>query len=392
VFGARRCTDPAAAWAATVPVLRREGLAHLLGLLDAEAMAPFLAAHLRVYAADVDASAVVLDIGANVGGTTAVFANLFTPQPIFDAFAALPSFKWDATVAEAESNGGRASFILDARVELSRVRVLAFEPVPKTFAALVARSKYARWWAATCFQLAVGAPPSGRVVPVYARASYSADEQGSLGAAASLAGGNDGMTAADLESSNVTLMTVAALAVDLIVSSVFMMKIDVEGYDPHVLLGAKPLLRERRVQWVIFEYNHLKWREAAAAELAVDDEEWGGIPADGVAAGARVRRPLDSLAAVSAWLADLGYLCYYITSRMLLPVWGAYWTSDYEMQPLQHCVSNIICGLFAGDVAASDGDGTRAHTPGPALSALVQYYNNWAPLGTPPLHLPPCAI
>jgi FkbM family methyltransferase len=68
---------------------------------------------------------------------------------------------------------------------------------------------------------------------------------------------------ADAIAVDVPVTTVAAEVARLGWARLDLLKIDTEGYDLHVLRGAEPLLRERRIGVVQFEYN-APWREVGS--------------------------------------------------------------------------------------------------------------------------------
>jgi hypothetical protein len=75
----------------------------------------------------------------------------------------------------------------------------------------------------------------------------------------------------------VTGLRVYPLAIDDVVDEeVILMKVDVEGYEPHVFNSARRLFQRGMVQYVILEYN--MWRAMTIEEgvkLVMDFMNWG---------------------------------------------------------------------------------------------------------------------
>ncbi|KXS18786.1 hypothetical protein M427DRAFT_176058 [Gonapodya prolifera JEL478] len=93
---------------------------------------------------------------------------------------------------------------------------------------------------------------------------------------------------------------------------IFLLKIDAEGYDADVLRGAERLLRTPRlVKFLIFEYN-AKWFTAGRTE---------------------------TLRAIVQMLDEWDYRCFWVTPLALVPLWGRWWSTWYEVRAW----SNVIC-------------------------------------------------
>lgn len=124
----------------------------------------------------------------------------------------------------------------------------------------------------------------------------------------------------------------------------YLLKIDAEGYDPAVLLGASRILRERRVKFLVFEYSW-SWRDQGARG--------------------------SSLEFIAGWLWERGYMCFLLTAAALVPISGPWWQDRYE----SHTWTNCFCGrsadpdLFDAYVAF----GTNRHTLSFALENLAAW-------------------
>ena len=156
--------------------------------------------------------ALLVDIGANLGETSAAMAELCRT-------ASLPC------------------------------RIHAFEPAPATFDKLRERARAAHWAGYTVTRAAVSS--AAGVQNFYF--GLPGDEQSSL--SRSSAGEWK-------EAVLVNITTVDALTAQLAPSAgPAFLKIDAEGFDAHVLAGASATLQQRRFPFVLFEYN-MKWRDA----------------------------------------------------------------------------------------------------------------------------------
>jgi len=163
--------------------------------------------------------------------------------------------------------------------------------------------------------------------------------------------------------------------------------------DPHVLLGARPLLAARAVRWVLFEYG-LTWR-MPQPELAVDRHVEGagaggrggggaGAPANAtLAAGVE----LGSLEAVTRWLGGFDYVCFLAMEEQLVSLYGPWWRPFFEFYEW----SNVLCGLGRREAVDVGADATRvlALAPTPEVEAAVHFYNS-GPRAIPGLHKRAC--
>jgi hypothetical protein len=137
-------------------------------------------------------------------------------------------------------------------------------------------------------------PPSGKVQ--FFTSAVEGDQQGSLAAGA--ATGSSVAVIVDASTLDAHLEKIGHGS-----TPISLLKIDAEGFDPQVLLGAAGVLKAGRAAYVTFEYN-AKWS----------------------AAGDR------SLANVIDTMSSSGYDCYYITPGNLIPIFGAWWDAAYEIK------------------------------------------------------------
>ena len=77
---------------------------------------------------------------------------------------------------------------------------------------------------------------------------------------------------ATVETIDVPVITLDEYAQEHAIERVGLLKIDVEGFEPDVICGADRLLRERRVELVLFEYSPAFYRERGIDPLAPIDE------------------------------------------------------------------------------------------------------------------------
>jgi FkbM family methyltransferase len=122
-----------------------------------------------------------------------------------------------------------------------------------------------------------------------------------------------------IDDSRITI--VPTFTMDLLVSSledlnivgrddnIFVLKIDTEGHDVHVLMGAKQLLEEKRITFVVFEtYTNLLTKQ------------------------------------VTELMGANGYLCFIISQAILLPIHTEDWWYDHLEKPLSWW-GNGVCGI-----------------------------------------------
>eukprot|EP00440_Ansanella_granifera_P068711 gb/GFBE01074534.1/.p1 GENE.gb/GFBE01074534.1/~~gb/GFBE01074534.1/.p1 ORF type:complete len:339 (+),score=36.52 gb/GFBE01074534.1/:1-1017(+) len=96
--------------------------------------------------------------------------------------------------------------------------------------------------------------------------------------------------------------------------SIFLLKIDTEGHDDRVLLGARRLLRARRIRFIVFE----------------------------VLRGAATTGRKTSLWRVVERMNQMQYRCFLMTRTALIPLWGVWWNENYERWKTW---ANVFCGV-----------------------------------------------
>jgi len=90
---------------------------------------------------------------------------------------------------------------------------------------------------------------------------------------------------------------------------IFLLKLDIEGAEAKVLLKSAPLLRERGVKFVVFEYSEDTWHSSLAETV---NFMWG-----------------------------VGYFCFLMTPDDLFPMSGFFWDRMYILPQW----SNVFCGI-----------------------------------------------
>ena len=275
-----------------------------LGGADAEPIISTIAVLKERQAHSVDGFRYIIDIGANQARLTSRFITHFTAFPC--------KLIWD----------NKLSPDLPCRLPEYDNVVLSFEPMPKTFGLIKTISDQKGWEKANWVGVQAAISNSvGRAV--FYSSDKPGDEEASLHA--------DGNAKLKQE---VPLLTVddflfngfatdlnhignpsvwESIQRDKFPSQVLLLKIDVEGFDPYVLEGAKEAMLQKRIKFIIFEYND-KWF-------------WNGHT--------------KTLRQVTQELNALNYDCYWVTWRGLIPVFGEWWDDSYEIKMW----SNIICGM-----------------------------------------------
>lgn len=304
---------------------------------------------------------VILDVGANSGASSQTLLQLFTGLPIVQ----------DLSAAGQE----RMLQFQDDYSALKNVRVLAFEPVASTYQRLAQRGSLGKWHQAgwNAYHVAIS-DTSGKQL-VYSRVGEERHLLSSLSRAATLLqpmyNSVTGQALQHTQAEEVQVFTLDEIAPELNLTNVYLLKSDVEGYDPKVLVGAQRLISERRIQWLLFEYN----------------AQWSVVETPAIL---RDGRKLDTLRSVTTWLFEQGYMCFTALEDMLLPLYSYYWSDVFETKSW----GNILCGLsHSAHVHAHPSNGVsaagtgkkpahvRAHwEPVPELEALVEFYNYRAPV------------
>jgi FkbM family methyltransferase len=256
-------------------------------------------------------SALLIDIGANLGDTSATLVRMFT----------------DADCVRYQARKPPQGMHEDCNAALP-VRVFAYEPVPENYALLAERAAHDMWPAVGWrgFQVALTSPaaidalpalPSGaRHITFYGRlvngAMVGGDQQGGLGP-------TGGTSASEFINVEGWTLDGHLASIGEGETEVLLLKVDTEGFDGQTLLGAGGTLRAGRVAFLVFEYND-KWSASG-----------------------------DSIKPVSQWLQGLGYECYWITEQRLVPLSGRLWHDGYEFRAW----SNVFCHRASDARAAS---------------------------------------
>jgi len=174
-------------------------------------------------------------------------------------------------------NIGYFSMMMAARAGSSG-RVLAFEPVPETYACLKKNAALAaaQGWHLEAFQKAVSAQ-AGVV-------SIQRHEHSTLHQVQAL--GND----ASSNSEEIACVSLDEVLQDAAITSVKLLKVDVEGHETQVIAGVMESLRNRRVRHVVIEVTPGKDAEDIERMLGPlnaeircwVDEDWRTIPVRGL--------------------------------------------------------------------------------------------------------------
>lgn len=260
-----------------------------------------------------------IDVGANIGRTSRCIIDQITDKNCRADLAA--TYGHQGCIAE-----GRDAIIW------------AFEPVPKSFDAMITRSEKLEWpqhgqWIG--FQAAVGEKDS--LISFFSNGDEG-DEHASQDIKA--AGSTDELKVQQLSLDRLMLeglsdrpQIIMKGAKHLFEPSrqldIFLLKIDVEGYDYFVLNGCRQLLQAKRIKYLTFEYNNKWFTNGRSFELRE----------------------------AVAMLLELNYICYWITPARLIPLSGLWWHAVYEIKAW----SNVFCGQ-RGDLdfyAAVDGHNGR---------------------------------
>jgi FkbM family methyltransferase len=285
--------------------------------LDTETLLPLVGGF------DQAPDALFVDVGANVGMTS----------------AAIMRHLCSSADAAPAAGGAVQCSAAHAPCARRRTRVLAFEPAAAARAALVANASSGRWgecgWEVRPQALAHAAG----AVTLYGRGT-----QASLAAA-----GARGTAARDAATGAARGQQVDATTLDAVLAesgwaagppgSLFLLKVDAEGFDPLVLAGAAATLAAALPRLLLFEYN-VKWRLLGANVTSGGGGGGGG--------GGGVPSPLEAFApggvlslrsVTRALFEHFHYACYLYTPRVLVPLSGAWWTPPLEF----YRWSNVLC-------------------------------------------------
>merc|ERR1712129_377915 len=117
----------------------------------------------------------------------------------------------------------------------------------------------------------------------------------------------------DMHTERVPVIALAswAAAQRPLVQEIELLKIDVEGGEWKVLLGAAPMLMRQRIGMIILEYSHFWFAEPTDLP-----ETNGGR---------------SSLSNMAVYMDEHGYDGYFVGSRHLVPFTGVWWDDTYEV-------------------------------------------------------------
>ena len=141
----------------------------------------------------------------------------------------------------------------------SGVQVHAFEPDPENAAGFQRNIELNPALNVVLNQLAVGASDGSAVLRRVSKQERAC--------AAIVDSANPGRT----DELEVDCTSLAAYVEERGISEIEVLKIDVEGYEPLVFDGVEPLLREGRVNWVVFEVNDQRLAEKGSSREALFD-------------------------------------------------------------------------------------------------------------------------
>lgn len=248
---------------------------------------------------------IFVDVGANVGQTTARMLEIFggLDHPRFRHTS-------DSTYSIDDA------MVCDKVHPTPQLHVHAFEPTPGTFKVLERRAQDHHWDSSlkgnhhiTLHNQAVS-DASGRMTFFH---GMPGDEGGSL---LEKSANTEGMQAAGKGNDRDEVEVVALDDVFLKnlreeKKPIHLLSIDAEGFDGKVLRGAHGLLEDKLVKFLVFEYN---WK-------------WENVP------GMSLRRSTEELH-------GLGYSCFLLAANTLIPLSGDWWQDDYEFWQW----ANVLCG------------------------------------------------
>jgi len=248
------------------------------GCMDVDVMIPTLR-----HVFDITRNWILVDIGANVGATTASFVN---------TFGDLQRRKY------RKHFGGRQLMVCQEEVPL--LRVYCFEPHPLNLERIIERFKKFDYHEENITIVNKAVSDFVGETQFFAR-GVQGWEQGSLGGV---------KHKSKWPTYNISVTKIDAYFAKEII---FLLKIDAEKHDPYVLFGSELALREKRVFFIIFELNPYfqKYRD-----LDID------------------------LKYIVDWLYRLEYWCFLITDEMLIPLSDGW--MPYSMPEPIHW-SNVFC-------------------------------------------------
>jgi hypothetical protein len=293
---------------------------NLLGASDVELMLPILSTLFDRRNSQTGFPRIVIDIGANVGRTSSLMLKYLSDY-----------------LCRRDSEPGHES----CREVNKDAVILSFEPIPDTFNLLRKRALKNDWNLANWIGIEAAVGEESKKIQFFMGPSSENNEQASQDPEASY--NSQSIQVDKISIDNVWSSQLSnfpkhigddALFKRLFVGNsrpgdIFLLKIDCEGYDYDVLDGAKNVLTRHEVKFISFEYN-AKWFTMKRERTLHD--------------------------VVQLLKEKYDYDCHWITPNLLIPVFGSWWSDEYEIRMW----SNIFCGQ------SSDKD----------LQWLVQMYNS----------------
>jgi FkbM family methyltransferase len=178
-----------------------------------------------------------------------------------------PSEHTGGLVVEVGSHDGEQA----AQAHKLGYQVVVLEPSPKSFdrVKLLERSRKLEGDRFRVHQIAASSAAGN--------ATFFAQTQGGTGDHISLSGAVHKGEEQNYKGGKGERITVPTLPLDDVLGSrrVYMLKVDTQGHELHVLKGAERLFREQRVSYAIFEFWPKQMTRAAAVRLLELLDEWG---------------------------------------------------------------------------------------------------------------------
>ena len=262
---------------------------------------------------------IVYDIGANIGQTTNDLINYFSDQSCRD---------YDKYIKS--KNNKNSAIYTDCIGQEKELIFYSFEPLLINFKVIEDSSKYFKWDTSSYWLgFLIGISNENIKNKLFYSNGKIGDQQAS----------QDKDAGQSTSSINITLISIdefiynytkifnlfkfksighSGIINDInninIKYNIFLLKIDTEGYDYFVLKGANKTLLNKRVKFILFEYND-KWftlNRQVTLKLVVNDLYF-----------------------------KYQYQCYFITSKILVPLFDFWWDDKYEIKGW----SNVFCGI-----------------------------------------------
>eukprot|EP01041_Mallomonas_annulata_P007978 gene7978-16328_t len=266
-------------------------------LANAELIMPSLTRFFRQRYNYSAPKSLILDIGADIGESSAIFIDLFTPINCirqYHLYSGLDKEEMQNSISKACAR--------------TVVRIIAVEAQHSNIQMMNKRAVGELWnevgWEAVHTAISKKASP-GDTITFYGF-QKAGNQRGSL--AARVAGPSS-------QSETVTVQTIDQILQQQTYANtgeIFLLKIDIEGFDSWAIEGSNSTLASGRVKWLIFEYN-TQWRASQNT----------------------LKRIVHHL------YKSLFYECFLIVpSAGLLPLHPPFWDDEFEIWKW----SNVLCG------------------------------------------------